>query len=349
MRRRLPVLLFLLGFAGFSYLIWRIGPARLLADARATGWLFAPLILLYALVFLCHAITWRFLLADAPKKPPFGRLYAITVSGFSLNTVTPVVQAGGHAFRIASLAPWVGKRRSASATISFVMMHALGSVSTWITALVGAIVLLHDRPYVLPVGIPLLAGLLLFAWTIVGGHRHGVLERALAVVRRLPLPARVARTLEARREATVAVDRHITGFYHDDPRRFVLAFAFDYLARCIGFVEYWIACLSVGAHIGYERAFMIGALAAMGGNLLFFIPFEIGWKEGVMYGLFGALGLDPATGVYVSVLTRVREVVWIGIGILLTWAAPLGKPEFAAPEPDGTGPAAPPSAAAAHS
>jgi hypothetical protein len=87
----------------------------------------------------------------------------------------------------------------------------------------------------------------------------------------------------------------------------------------------------------------------MGGNLLFFIPFEIGWKEGVMYGLFGALGLDPATGVYVNVLTRVREVVWIGLGILLTWAAPLGAPELGSAEPDGPASAGQRGAAAAHS
>ena len=46
--RRLQLALFLLGAAVFGYLIARIGVGRLVSDATRTGWMFIPIVLLYA-------------------------------------------------------------------------------------------------------------------------------------------------------------------------------------------------------------------------------------------------------------------------------------------------------------
>ena len=54
-------------------------------------------------------------------------------------------------------------------------------------------------------------------------------------------------------------------------------------------------------------------------NVLFFVPFEVGSKEGALYLLFQMLGLDPALGVYTAIVSRVRDLIWIGAGIGLVW------------------------------
>ena len=49
------------------------------------------------------------------------------------------------------------------------------------------------------------------------------------------------------------------------------------------------------------------------------MPFELGSKEGSMIGIFLALGYTAPLAVYASVVSRLRELAWIGIGLALMW------------------------------
>jgi hypothetical protein len=118
------------------------------------------------------------------------------------------------------------------------------------------------------------------------------------------------------------LDRQITDFYHRQPGRFVQAILLEYLSRCIFMVEILLIVASVGYRLGYLRAFTIGGLEALAGNILFVVPFEIGAREGAYYLLFNLFGLDPQLGLYTSIVSRVRDFAWIGLGLLLIWATP---------------------------
>src|SRR2546429_1239398 len=132
--RKLQLLLFVGGSAIFGYLVTRIGVARLLADTVRTGWLFVPIVLLYGVVCACNAGAWWLSMADEPSHPPFWRTYAITVAGFSLNFMTPMVNVGGEPFKIAAVAPWLGLRRAAGSVGIYQMLHTLGMLVSFLTA-----------------------------------------------------------------------------------------------------------------------------------------------------------------------------------------------------------------------
>ena len=65
-------------------------------------------------------------------------------------------------------------------------------------------------------------------------------------------------------------------------------------------------------------AFLIGGFSSLMVNLFFFMPFNVGSKEGGLYVIFAALGLSPRLGVAAAVLSRLRELSWIAIGLLLS-------------------------------
>ena len=52
-------------------------------------------------------------------------------------------------------------------------------------------------------------------------------------------------------------------------------------------------------------------------NILFFSPMQIGTREGGFALALKTLSLPAGLGIYVSLVTRVRELFWIGVGILL--------------------------------
>ncbi len=327
----LRLALFLLGAAIFGYLVAQIGPGELLADAGRTGFMFVPIVLLYALVYACSALAWRLTMGDS-HRPSFWRTYAVTISASALNVLTPVVNAGGEPFRVAALAPWLGKQRAAGSVILHRMLNTVAYILIWLTSIVFALVLLpRDTPSVVLV-ILSLSGLLLAGVIalFLSAHRSGLLERVLNWMGRVPLLRRLAARLEPRRATLVNMDLQITEFYHRQPRRFVKAILLEYLGRCIFMLELVLIMASLGFRLGYLRAFTLGGLEAIAGNVLFLLPFELGAREGSFYVLFKLFGLDPQLGLYTSIVSRLRDFVWIAVGLLLIWVvgqapAPAGE------------------------
>ena len=337
MSRTLRLALFLLGVAVFGYLVTQIGIGQLASDAGRTGFMFVPIVLLYSLVYACSARAWQLTMGES-NRPSFWRTYAVTISAGALNFLTPVVNAGGEPFRVAALAPWLGTRRAAGSVILHRMLHSFAYVLVWFTAIVLAFALL---PRETPNAVLIMLGvvglvLLCILALIMSAHRRGVLERLLNWMGRVPLLRRLAARLEPKRTMLVELDQQITEFYHRQPRRFVQAILLEYLSRCIFMVEIVLIAASLGYRLGYLRAFTIGGLEALAGNILFVVPFEIGAREGAYYLLFNLFGLDPQLGLYTSIVSRVRDFAWIAAGLVLIWAAGSERP-FAAP----TAPAAP--------
>ena len=219
------------------------------------------------------------------------------------------------------MAPWLTARRAAGSVVIHNGLRGLSFLLSWLTAvLLGFVMLPHD---LLTVGLLTVVTLVAMALIIVllAAHRRGGLAWMLNALHRVPLCGRLARALEPRREFLEQMDQQITQFYHQHPGRFARALTLEYLSRAVYMGEYYLIALSIGLPMGYLQAYMIGGMASLIQNLLFVIPFEIGSKEGALYLLFRLVGLDPHLGVYTAIVTRLRDLVWIGAGLLLVWSA----------------------------
>jgi Lysylphosphatidylglycerol synthase TM region len=281
------------------------------------GWLFGPILALYGVVYACHAQAWRLCMPRGQGRPSFGATYAITVSGFSLNFVTPLVNAGGEPFRAAAVAPWLGRRAAASSVVVHRMLNTLGLLLTWLTALLLTLLLVPCPLWLTVVLSVAAAAVTALALLLLRSHRRGGLVTGLDLLLRLPLPARIASSLGARRETLARMDHDIAAAYHDAPSRFSGALALEYGARCVYMLEYWLICLGAGVPASLLQAYLIGGLSSLALNALFFVPFELGSKEAVLYLLFGVVGLDPRAGVITALVSRARDLAWIGAGLLL--------------------------------
>lgn len=328
MSRTWRIALFVVGASLFGYLVAQIGVSELASDAARTGWVFLPIVGLYALVYACSARAWQLVMASDPRRPPFWRTLGVLISSSSLNFLTPVVNAGGEPYRAAAIASWLGKRRAAGSVILHRLLHSFAYVLVWLTAVLLALVLLPSQTprvvYALLIGVALV--LVAIIALFLSAHRRGLLERLLDGLERLPLVRRLAAPLEPHRPLLMELDQQITEFYHRHPRRFVQAIALEYLSRCIFMFELLLIVASLGIRLGYARAFAIGGLEAILGNIMFFVPFELGAREGAFVALFSLFGMDPQLGLYASIVGRVRDFTWIGIGLALMLPAQERQP-----------------------
>src|SRR2546430_6029102 len=252
MSRAWQLALFVLGASVFGYLVAQIGTTELTADAARTGLMFVPIVALYALVYACSALAWQLTMAGDPQRPSYWRTFAVLISSGALNFLTPLINAGGEPYRVAAMAPWLGKRRAAGSVILHRMLHSFAYVLVWFTAIVLAFALLpRETPTVVLVILGVVGLLLLCVLALImSAHRSGVLERLLNWMGRVPLVRRLAAMLEPRRAMLVEVDQQITEFYHRQPGRFVRAILLEYLSRCIFMVELGLIMARLGLPLG---------------------------------------------------------------------------------------------------
>jgi len=331
MSRRLRLLALAAGLALFVYFINRVGLEQLEGYASQTGWMLLPIFLLWIPIYACSAASWRLILAHEPECPSIARLFAATVSGWAINYLTPFFAIGGEPFRASLAAEWLGSRRRAAASVViqrllFTLAHLL---AMGVAVLLGAALFPRTpRTLITLAGFGL--AVLLLAGLVFLIHRRGLLERCLNMAHRLPGLRGLARVVEPRREALIEMDTQITDFYHQTPLRFWSAFGLEFLGRGLTMAEFFLIPLSVGVKVSYLEAYLIGGLSSLVGVMLFVFPFEMGTKEGALYTVFRLLGLNPHLGVYTAVICRVRELAWIGVGLLLIAVVPGGRPAFRA-------------------
>ena len=72
-----------------------------------------------------------------------------------------------------------------------------------------------------------------------------------------------------------------------------------------------------GLLLTFLHSILILSFTTLFANLIGFLPMQLGVQEGGFILSIAALGLSAALGIFVSIICRVREIIWIAIGILL--------------------------------
>lgn len=320
----LRLVLLLAGLLTFAGLIWHIGPANVLSAVAGIG----PLALLVMLIpsllmYVLEAYGWRLTLRNHAAAVSFGRLLAIRTAGEVVNMTTPTAYVGGEPLKAVLLKPH-----------GVPMIEALASVITAKTTMTVAQVLfillgiglafgLIGSPGASAPGdsnVPLLGalvgvGLLLFGIALfVMVQRIGLFLGLLNGLRwcRIRIPY-----LEVREDKLRELDRTILDFYRQDRRAFLLSIGFFFLGWLAEALEVY-AILSVigGSSVSPLAAVSIGALSVFIKGGTFFIPGSLGAQEGGTLLVLVAFGYSDVTGITFALLRRVRELVWIAVGLI---------------------------------
>jgi uncharacterized protein (TIRG00374 family) len=322
MSRTLRLVAFVVGAAVLALLIREVGVDTLADGVRTVGWLAVPIVGLHAVVYGLNAVAWYITLAHEPGAPPFRSILRISIVGFAINFLTPIVNAGGEPYRMAALTPWLGARKAAGSVLQYAMLHALSSLFMWLTAIVAALTLpgVHGRIWWALVA---MGGVIVAALGVVrSGHRHGFVARLAGWIARRRL-GRLSAWLTRQEEALVAVDAQITTLHAEQPGRLGAAIAVDYLSRWVAMGELLLVAYAVGTPLGITPAVMISGLSALAVNLFFLLPWEMGSREGSLYLLFGLAGVPASLGLIAAVMTRLREILWCALGLAM--AGPGGR------------------------
>ena len=144
---------------------------------------------------------------------------------------------------------------------------------------------------------------------------------AVACVRmgsHIPFPKeKVLRFAETHKEKLENIDRQIALLHQQKKRTFYAALSLEYTARVISCLEIWLILNVLTTNVSFADCCLIAAFSSLLANPLFFLPMQLRGREGGFALAVGGLSLSGAYGVYAALITRVREMIWIVIGLAL--------------------------------
>ena len=253
------------------------------------------------------------------KHLSFRHAYKLTVSGFAFSYTTPFGFGGGP-YRVMELSSYIGVPRAMSSVVLYSMMHILSHICLWSSAAVLFAIVYTEKMttflWTLFMIFTVVLVVVLFVFHLC--YKKGVIVKLFTPLLHLPFAKKWARKFyDKHADDMQKVDDNIA-YLHSQPRAFYQSLLFEYVARVINALEYYFILLSLGVNLSFWDAILVLAFSSLIGNLLFFLPMQLGAREGGLSLIVKSLGLTaPGIGIITSLYTHVRELVWIFIGVSL--------------------------------
>jgi uncharacterized membrane protein YbhN (UPF0104 family) len=316
----------LLGLAALAATVWAVGLGTLIRDLRLLGWWLAAILLVESVGVALNTVGWALAFPRGERAVGAGRLLAARLAGDAINYLTPSATVGGELLRVRLL------REDVPVSVRWASVSAAKvgqSAAQAVFILLGLALVLPRFAELLPwpgwlqratvavaVTVAVVAGAT-FVWTVGRGFwamTRGALGR-VGLGRLLPaswagpgrdVDAALARLGSCRTTASLAC--------------FVLGWA-------VGAVEIYLILYCVGDAVDWRTALALETGAVLIDGILFFVPAKVGTQEGGKVVLFAALGLNPARGLTVGVVRRIRELTYAGLGLIaLGWLGTRSRP-----------------------
>jgi len=309
-------------------LVRELGAGTVLDNLRLVGWGIVPVVAQEILAYGANTLGWRW--AFPPPRPhiPFARLFGARLAGDAINYVTPTATIGGEFVRTRLLNGLVPTMSVVASVAVAKLAQTLAQIGF---VIVGLVIVLEDTP--LPAGVRhgLLAGLALFTLLtalLLLVQRRGMFAPLVRFVQRVGLQPRAPELLHRLEH----LDAEIARFRISASRPLLMSVAAFFVGWTVGVLEIYLILWFLGVEVSVHRALTIEVMSVAIDGMLFFVPGKVGTQEGGKVLIFTALGLDPAKGLALGILRRIRELTWAGIGLLVMSRRQLA-PTVAPPAP----------------
>ena len=299
------------------------------------GYWLVPILGVWLLIYLMNALSWNSIIQSTKSNDEhvsFWRVYKLTIIGYALNYATPVGGLGGEPYRILELSKDISKQHATSSVILYAMMHFFAHFWFWFISIFIylGLVLVGDLPISVPIA-TILGVAVVFCtaafFVFSKGYRDGMVVRLLGWVGHIPgLKGWSQRFRDNHAESLRDIDTQIAALHRQDKRLFYRSLVLEYFSRVVQSTEVMFMLLLFGIDCGgglggltltFLHSILIVSFTTLIANIIGFLPMQLGVQEGGFVISIAALGLSAALGIFVSIICRFREIVWILIGLIL--------------------------------
>jgi hypothetical protein len=304
------------GLLLFGYAVRQAGVTEIIDGIRMVGWGLLPIAGLAGARFLIRASSWRLCMPPA-KRLTLGQAWSAFLAADALGTVTPLGMAASEPTKVFLTRHRLATREAIASLAIDNLLYALSIVAF---VALGIVVVLVTVP------LPLI-------W------REGALVALGAAAIGVAIALRLMRGTwredgprPAWREALASVRRSVVSFATERPGSLVQVFALDLAFHALAVLEIFLTLrwLFGDRSPTLSQAIAFEALNRVITVVFKFVPFRVGIDEALSGVLAPVMNVQPAAGVTLAVVRKVRTLLWTAIGLLLI----AGRPAHAEPGTD---------------
>lgn len=296
---------------GAAGAVWLLSTYReaIGASLQALGWTAVLYLGGSGLVHLINTWGWRTTIVERPLRVGFGALLFSRLAGEALNKTTPTASLGGEPLK-AYMLIWRGVPKE-KAFLSVLLSRYAMTVAQIAFILIGVGLALWLKPG----HRTLFVSFAIFPLLVLGA----ILTATLADlgVRKLKEPRKPERASNGKLGMWAEAGK----FFWNTPGALAVSVGWFLAGWAAGVVELLIATHLLGIDFSLLEALAFEGLMVSLNMATFFIPGNVGSQEGGFALLAPLFGLSPAQGVTLAVLRRLRDVVWVLLGLgFAAWA-----------------------------
>jgi membrane protein len=320
---------FIFGLVLLGIMLTQLDYAEVWRGLQHTGYWFFAVLALWMALYVLNTSAWYIIIKAGQKQDTtqngynnkpinFWWLYKVTVSGFALNYATPGGLMGGEPYRIMSIAPKIGTERASSSVILYAMTHIFSHFWFWFVSIVLFFITQPLTTGHLTIVLASTVFCLLGLWFFMVGYQKGLAFRAMRLLSHVPFVKRWALGFIERNKTQLDnIDQQISALHKQSRSTFVSAVFLELGCRIISALEIYFILLVIMPDVNYIQCILILAFTSLFANLLFFIPLQLGGREGGFLMSTSGLGIASSSGIFVALIVRIRELIFTGLGLLL--------------------------------
>jgi putative membrane protein len=295
-------------------MIHQVGLSNILEQLSRLGFNVLIILIPYTMVYLFDTLGWRMTLVGKANEIGFLQLFLARMAGEAINYITPSAYLGGEPVKAYLLQKH-----------GIPLVDGLASVVTAKTVMVISQILFvllgiglafsgqHNDDGLFYAAALVVTLVSLAAAFLVFVQHRGMFTGILWLSERLRLPTGF---LKRREDKLKDLDATILAFYGQHRSYFLFALLFFFLGWLSGSLEIYLLMHFLDFSISLRTAISLEAMATVIRAAVFFIPSGLGAQEGGNILLFSSFGFSPVTAMTFSVIRRMREAIWITIGLL---------------------------------
>ena len=313
-------LIFLL--VGFLLLGWAVSTVNLTIVASLLvelGFGFIIILIIYVMVTWLDTIAWqKNFKPEETRQFSLWNLWCIRQIGEAYNVITPLGTLGGEPVK----AQLLKERHGLS--LKQGMVSQVIARTTFLIALVlffvpGIFFTLQSSIVSEKMQLTCLIGMAIFSTSILLFlifQISGTLGILAGWISKSPLGGTMAVFLDKLK----LIDQGLSLYYRQHTPRVVTSVLYAFLGWTVGLAELYVTLYFFGYKPTLIDLWVIEALAQLVRAGSFIIPLGIGAQEVGLLLIFTALGMPGNLGITVSFVRRIKELIWVGIGLAIGWS-----------------------------
>ncbi len=310
--RRIQTIIILLSIGFYAWFLSYFGTRHVFDYVLMAGWGLGFTISLEAVARVANTMAWWVTIGHYGPNVTFRELFMARLAGESVDYLTPS-QVGGEFVMAMMVRRKMDMAVGLSTAIVAALCEAVGQIVFIILALIFSLEL-----------VPAARNLF---WPILGGFAVALLLIGIFFVVQTRSPfsyllrfaGRLPFNLETERykESAGEADRILLEFYSRHHGRLLASTLLFMAAWALGPVEIFILLKLLHVHASFEVALLVEAVGMLIERATFLIPAKLVSQEGGKALIFALLGYPASIGFAVGFLRRIKEMIWVLLGLLI--------------------------------